>query len=402
MAPPREYRTCIVRDTAHRACNLCISGEGSARQGAALVLGEVPEDAVVICVVGRGVNFALGVQANPLILVVAMVVSDNVSCVELCMRITTLGRAPGRVGCLPCKLTNSACRIFVVVVRTDIMILVFGTIHPRVVLRSSFIGRGSFGLQGKTQGVVPPAGPAMLRSAYSTSVDKIIVPAWTRIMTPPGVHSIGCVRDSTNRTGDFHAVIELTTAARETPTIILGKVPLDALVVAIVALGMSSPLRVDTNPFAFLVSMMAGHHIARVQRDVSLPALGAAPHRIGGAGESEWVCVDSERRAHSKSDNGNHEGIKWYLAEYDCGSLPCGSGQFDDSMEVACAVCGIPDASDAVYTRWGHDSCPGGDDNLIYTGAVGGAQHGRAGGGYNALCLPLEPKAAPANKAGAQ
>merc|ERR1719469_313663 len=92
MAPPCEYRTCIVKDTAHRACNLFISGEGSARQGAALVLGEVPEDAVVICVVGSGVSFALGVQANPLILVVAMVVSDNVSFVELCVRMTTLGR----------------------------------------------------------------------------------------------------------------------------------------------------------------------------------------------------------------------------------------------------------------------------------------------------------------------
>jgi len=121
-----------------------------------------------------------------------------------------------------------------------------------------------------------------------------------------------------------------------------------------------------------------------------------------GHQKSEWVCVDSERRAHFKSDNGDHEGIKWYLAEYDCGSLPCGSGQFDDSMEVACAVCGIPDASDAVYTRWGHDSCPGGDDNLVYTGAVGGANYAQAGGGYNTMCLTLEPKAAPANKDGAQ
>lgn len=114
---------------------------------------------------------------------------------------------------------------------------------------------------------------------------------------------------------------------------------------------------------------------------------------------SEWACVDTARETHFKSENGNHESIRWYLAEYDCGSLPC--GPFSDTMEVACAQCGIPDEAVSVYTRWGHDEC-GGDSELIYTGAAGSAAHNQAGGGYNSMCLTMDPSEAPDKADGAQ
>jgi len=118
-----------------------------------------------------------------------------------------------------------------------------------------------------------------------------------------------------------------------------------------------------------------------------------------GHDRSEWVCVDSERRPHFKSDAANHEGVRWHLAEYDCGSLPC--GPFADAMEVACAQCGIPDESKAVYTRWGHDEC-GDDSTLVYAGAASGAQHNQRGGGYNGICVTMNPSEAPDKADGAQ
>merc|ERR1719336_3238000 len=87
------------------------------------------------------------------------------------------------------------------------------------------------------------------------------------------------------------------------------------------------------------------------------------------------------------------------MTEYDCGSLPC--GPFADAMETACAQCGIPDQSKAVYTRWGHTEC-GEDSDLVYTGAVAGSFYYQKGSGYNSLCLTMNPAEAPDNKAGAQ
>jgi len=53
-----------------------------------------------------------------------------------------------------------------------------------------------------------------------------------------------------------------------------------------------------------------------------------------------FVCVDPERQEHPDSHRGNQDGALWYLAEYECGSLPC--PPFNTNKEVACAVCCIP------------------------------------------------------------
>lgn len=40
------------------------------------------------------------------------------------------------------------------------------------------------------------------------------------------------------------------------------------------------------------------------------------------------------------ANRGSQDGALWYLAEYECGSIPC--GPYDTRKEAACAVCGIP------------------------------------------------------------
>ncbi|XP_070564626.1 short-chain collagen C4-like [Ptychodera flava] len=47
--------------------------------------------------------------------------------------------------------------------------------------------------------------------------------------------------------------------------------------------------------------------------------------------------------------------------------------------------------SGVVYTRWGHNSCPGGR-TLVYTGSMAGSFHSHEGGGSNYLCLPEVPQ----------
>jgi len=118
-----------------------------------------------------------------------------------------------------------------------------------------------------------------------------------------------------------------------------------------------------------------------------------------GHKKGEHICVDSERRTHTKSSAGNDAAMLLYMAEYECGSLPC--GPFDGTKEVACVVCGIPDEPAAVYQRWGHDECSDGSE-LIYTGLVGGSHYGHAGGGYNPICLTMEPTDAPDTAGGSQ
>lgn len=104
---------------------------------------------------------------------------------------------------------------------------------------------------------------------------------------------------------------------------------------------------------------------------------------------NEWVCVDPARKGHAKQHTGSHDGMLWYLAEYTCGSLPC--GPFHNNWEVACAVCGIPEDFGDVFTRWGHLDCPD-KSTKIYSGVVGGAAHNHAGGGANPLCLSETPE----------
>lgn len=105
----------------------------------------------------------------------------------------------------------------------------------------------------------------------------------------------------------------------------------------------------------------------------------------------EYVCVNDKREVHFKSSNGNQAGPRWYLAEYECGSLPCASDAFNGEWEVSCAVCGIPDQLTSVYTRWGNNDCPDGSDKL-YTGVVGGTHYSQHGAGYNNLCLTPDPE----------
>ncbi|XP_046353840.2 uncharacterized protein LOC124133451 [Haliotis rufescens] len=45
----------------------------------------------------------------------------------------------------------------------------------------------------------------------------------------------------------------------------------------------------------------------------------------------------------------------------------------------------------AVYTRWGHDTCPGGS-YLAYSGFTVGGHHSHAGAGSNILCTHPEPQ----------
>lgn len=87
----------------------------------------------------------------------------------------------------------------------------------------------------------------------------------------------------------------------------------------------------------------------------------------------------------------------WYLAEYECGSLPC--GPYAQNKEAACAVCGVPQEVGSVFTRWGHRECPG-DSEMVYEGIVAGAHHSHRGGGANPLCLTRDPKDAPDTQAG--
>ena len=44
-----------------------------------------------------------------------------------------------------------------------------------------------------------------------------------------------------------------------------------------------------------------------------------------------------------------------------------------------------------VYVRWGHNSCPSTEAQLVYSGRVGGSLYTHQGGGSNPQCLPLDP-----------
>ncbi|KAJ8028413.1 Short-chain collagen C4 [Holothuria leucospilota] len=46
--------------------------------------------------------------------------------------------------------------------------------------------------------------------------------------------------------------------------------------------------------------------------------------------------------------------------------------------------------SGAIYTRWGHNTCPS-TSELVYTGIAGGSFYTHKGSGSNYLCLPEEP-----------
>ena len=49
------------------------------------------------------------------------------------------------------------------------------------------------------------------------------------------------------------------------------------------------------------------------------------------------------------------------------------------------------DGGGVVYVRWGHDSCPSGGAELVYSGRAAGSHYTHRGGGGNPQCLPLDP-----------
>jgi len=80
--------------------------------------------------------------------------------------------------------------------------------------------------------------------------------------------------------------------------------------------------------------------------------------------KNNYACVDPERAEHAMAtDRGNTDQALWYLAEFECGSLPC--SLYPAQKEAACAVCGIPglEGTGVTMSCAGYDSeatCPRG------------------------------------------
>jgi len=53
---------------------------------------------------------------------------------------------------------------------------------------------------------------------------------------------------------------------------------------------------------------------------------------------SEFVCVDRNAEA-VLGGEANTNGQLWYPTEAECGSLPCGTGQYVQNREITCAIC---------------------------------------------------------------
>jgi hypothetical protein len=54
---------------------------------------------------------------------------------------------------------------------------------------------------------------------------------------------------------------------------------------------------------------------------------------------STFVCVTQNARASQFSPFGSQNGTLWYPTEGECGSLPCGAGDFVQDREIPCVVC---------------------------------------------------------------
>lgn len=52
-----------------------------------------------------------------------------------------------------------------------------------------------------------------------------------------------------------------------------------------------------------------------------------------------WSCVDENAQARRGSTPVNSNGNLWYPTEAECGSLPCGPGQYVQDRELTCAIC---------------------------------------------------------------
>ena len=61
----------------------------------------------------------------------------------------------------------------------------------------------------------------------------------------------------------------------------------------------------------------------------------------------------------------------------------------------------INNGGGAVYTRWGHNTCPN-VSQVVYTGRVGGTAYSKRGGASNQVCLPEDPQYFPLFRNGSQ
>ena len=53
--------------------------------------------------------------------------------------------------------------------------------------------------------------------------------------------------------------------------------------------------------------------------------------------KSEFLCIDGDSMAGGSPGDSN--GSLWYPVEGECGSLPCGPGQYVQNREITCAIC---------------------------------------------------------------
>jgi hypothetical protein len=114
--------------------------------------------------------------------------------------------------------------------------------------------------------------------------------------------------------------------------------------------------------------------------------------------KGEHVCVDMERAAHAASSSGHQSSGRLYTTEMEGGSSH--EGWYPHDLEVGCTVCATP-TKNAVYTRWGHKSCPTGSTKM-YDGMIANSAHNHHGGGYNYLCMTKHSQAPPGASTGSQ
>eukprot|EP00164_Ancoracysta_twista_P005993 GFYU01008260.1.p1 GENE.GFYU01008260.1~~GFYU01008260.1.p1 ORF type:complete len:280 (-),score=72.42 GFYU01008260.1:98-880(-) len=96
----------------------------------------------------------------------------------------------------------------------------------------------------------------------------------------------------------------------------------------------------------------------------------------------DWVCVDVAPNKIGSS--GNQDGALLYPTEAE--HFP----GYSHNYEISCAMCTTPKMG-AIFTRWGHRSCPDGSTR-VYHGMMGGAHASHSGSGTNYQCMPPSPE----------
>jgi hypothetical protein len=114
------------------------------------------------------------------------------------------------------------------------------------------------------------------------------------------------------------------------------------------------------------------------------------------------ICVDMEFAAHPGSSGSDEQGALLYSSEMESGGSAWTDGASDESMyppnrELACALCAPKTVGNAVYTRWGHRSCPE-TSARVYEGFMSSAKSTNCGktscegGGANFICMHNMPQ----------